>query len=269
MHLQAQPGSFCKRSVTFFNDLQDNKLEIAASELRRVYTFWNNCNGTLHAILMHESAAPNTSAKLWEELWWGEVNCDLKPCPLRRQREISYCISMKDLNISSLCNKYSLFSSHNYTYLHFSAMSCPRLKVTKDKEFHLHVFSHLSTTEMERGREKHLLYLHVCLCVSVTGGNKPNQGINDSFQHHITTHMIDILTAHSVHSIQREHFSPICMQVTLPVWWPSLCSIHHSWSLKQGAFYSLLFMPTFGTILGCFHTWILRTSHSKLCNEIT
>lgn len=176
MHLHAQPGSFCKGNVTFFNDLQDNKLETVASKLHCVYTFWNNCNGTLHVILMHESAAPNTSAELCDELWWGEVNCDLKPCPLRRHREILYCINMKDLNITSFCNKYSLLSSRNYTYLYFSATPWPRLKVTKDKEFHLHVFSHLSTalhtTEMERRREGHLFYLHVCLRVSITGGNK-------------------------------------------------------------------------------------------------
>lgn len=89
MHLHAEPGSFCKRNVTFFNDLDDNKLEIVASKLYCVYTFWNNCNGKLHAILMHESAAPNTSKKLCDELWWGEVNWDLKPCPLRRQKSFT------------------------------------------------------------------------------------------------------------------------------------------------------------------------------------
>lgn len=64
----------------FFNDLHDNKLEIVASKFYYIYTFWNNFNDALYMILMHGSAAPNISRKFCDELPWGEVNCDLKPC---------------------------------------------------------------------------------------------------------------------------------------------------------------------------------------------
>lgn len=68
VHLQAQAGWFCKGSVTFFNELQDNELEIVASKLYGVCTSRKNCSGTLDAIPMHQSAAPNSSRKLCDEL---------------------------------------------------------------------------------------------------------------------------------------------------------------------------------------------------------
>lgn len=169
---------------------------------------------------MHQSAAPNSSRKLCAELWWGEVNCDLKSCPLRRQRKTFDCINMKDLNITSFCNKYSPFSSHNYTYLHFSATPWPRLKVIKDKESiykFWHIYLQFYIQQRWRGGERSISSTWMCVCVFPLqeGTNQTRILMTHSS---ITVLMINIITAHI---IQKEHFTSICMQVTIPVCCPA------------------------------------------------